>query len=166
LADSEKEFVPPQPIVDRILTAARRLSTGRASRALDRRMVGAGPRNRSRAQSGPTGALSSWQWSGSATRPFQRAFSQALLSLSDRERMVYRLHIVDGLTVKRIAKTYGVSRSTVSRWMASARSNVVAEVQRLLRDELRASAEDYKSLSRLLVSQLDLSVSRLLRKSL
>jgi len=96
--------------------------------------------------------------------PFQRAVSEALRALDDRQRMVYRLHIVDGLTLERIAKTYGVSPSTVSRWMASARESVVTEAQRLLRDELRASADDYESMSRLLVSQLDLSVSRLLRK--
>jgi RNA polymerase sigma-70 factor (ECF subfamily) len=96
---------------------------------------------------------------------FQRAVSQALQSLDDRERMVYRMHIVDGLSLERIAKSYGVSQSTVSRWMASARDGVVAEAQRLLRDELRASPEDYESMSRLLVSQLDLSVSRLFRKS-
>ena len=96
---------------------------------------------------------------------FQRAISQALLSLDDRERMVYRMHLIDGLTVERIAKTYGVSHSTVSRWMAGARAGIVAEAQRLLRDEIHASPADYESMSRLLVSQLDLSVSRLLRKS-
>ena len=88
-----------------------------------------------------------------------------MLALDDRERMVYRLHIIEGLTVERIAKTYGVSHSTISRWMASARASIVAEAQRLLRDEIRASEDDYESMSRLLVSQLDLSVSRLLRKS-
>ena len=82
----------------------------------------------------------------------------------DRERMVYRMHIIDGLTVERIAKTYGVSHSTVSRWMAAARAGIVAEAQRLLRDEMQASPGDYESMSRLLVSQLDLSVSRLLGK--
>jgi RNA polymerase sigma-70 factor (ECF subfamily) len=65
---------------------------------------------------------------------------------------------------QRIAKTYGVSHSTVSRWMAAARASIVAEAQRLLRDEMQASPDDYESMSRLLVSQLDLSVSRLLRK--
>ena len=98
--------------------------------------------------------------------PFQRAISEGLQALDDRERMVYRLHIVDGLSLERIGETYGVSQSTVSRWMASARAQIVEKAQRLLRDELHASAEEYESMSRLLVSQLDLSVSRLLRSSL
>jgi len=101
---------------------------------------------------------------GNLRGAFRRAISEALLALEDRERMVYRMHIVDGLTVERIAKTYGVSHSTVSRWMAAARAGIVAAAQRLLREELRASPADYESLSRLLASQLDLSVSRLLRK--
>jgi len=97
--------------------------------------------------------------------PFRRVISRALETLDDRERMVYRMHIIDGLSLERIGKTYGVSQSSVSRWMASARAGIVAEAQRLLHDELHASPEDYESLSRLLVSQLDLSVSRLLGKS-
>jgi RNA polymerase sigma-70 factor (ECF subfamily) len=97
--------------------------------------------------------------------PFRRVITRALDALDDRERMVYRMHIIDGLSMERIGKTYGVSQSTVSRWMASARDNIVAEAQRLLHDEMEASPEDYESLSRLLVSQLDLSVSRLLGKS-
>ena len=48
--------------------------------------------------------------------------------------------------------------------MAAARASIVAEAQRLLRDEMQASPDDCESMSRLLVSQLDLSVSRLLRK--
>jgi len=96
--------------------------------------------------------------------PFRRAIAQALESLDDRERMVYRMHIVDGLSLERIGKSYGVAQSTVSRWMATARDSIAAEAQRLLREELHASADDYESMSRLLVSQLDLSVSRLFRK--
>jgi RNA polymerase sigma-70 factor (ECF subfamily) len=96
--------------------------------------------------------------------PFRRAISQALQALDDRERMVYRMHVVDGLSLERIGKSYRVSQSTVSRWMASARDSIAAEAQRLLRDELQASADDYESMSRLMVSQLDLSVSRLFRK--
>jgi RNA polymerase sigma-70 factor (ECF subfamily) len=100
---------------------------------------------------------------GHLRAPFRRAIVQALESLDDRERMVYRMHIVDGVSLERIGKTYGVAQSTVSRWMAGARDTIAAEAQRILREELHASADDYESMSRLLVSQLDLSVSRLFR---
>jgi len=93
---------------------------------------------------------------------FQRALLDALLVLDDRQRMIYRLHIVDGLTVERIATMYGVVRSTVTRWLTSARETIIDEAKRLLRDEMRLPAEDFESLARLLASQLDLSVSQIL----
>jgi RNA polymerase sigma-70 factor (ECF subfamily) len=95
---------------------------------------------------------------------FRRAVSEALAALPDHERMIYRLHVVDGLTFERIGKMYGIAHSTVSRRMASARDQIIDEAKRLLRDEMGVAPAEYESLERLLVSQLDLSVSRLLRK--
>lgn len=95
---------------------------------------------------------------------FRRAISEALLALPDHERMIYRLHVVDGLTLERIGKMYGIAHSTVSRRMASARDQIIAEAKRLLRHEMNLAPADYESLERLLLSQLDLSISRLLRK--
>jgi len=93
---------------------------------------------------------------------FQGALQRALQILDDRQRMVYRLHLVDGLTVERIARTYGVVRSTVTRWLTEARVAIVREVKRQLRDEMRLPPEEFDSVARLLASQLDLSVSRIL----
>jgi RNA polymerase sigma-70 factor (ECF subfamily) len=93
---------------------------------------------------------------------FQRSVNAALLALDDRQRMVYSLHIVDGLTVERIGRSYGVRHTTVSRWMASARAAVIAEATRILRDEMQLAPEEFESLARLLASQLDLSVSSVL----
>jgi len=97
--------------------------------------------------------------------PFQRAIVEALKTLDDRQRMIYSLHVADGLTFERIAATYHVSHSTVSRWMAAAREAIVDEARRLLRDEMQLPAEEFDSLARLLASQLDLSVSAVLGKS-
>jgi RNA polymerase sigma-70 factor, ECF subfamily len=94
--------------------------------------------------------------------PFQRAITDALKALDDRQRMIYSLHVVDGLTLGRIAAMYGVSHSTVSRWMANARAAVIEEARRLLRDELQVAADEFESLAGLLASQLDLSVSLVL----
>jgi RNA polymerase sigma-70 factor (ECF subfamily) len=96
---------------------------------------------------------------------FEQAVRDALEQLEDRERMLLRLHVVDGLTFDRIAKVYGVTQPTVSRWMASAREHVLAETRRLLRTTLSLSEAEFESLSSLLVSQLDVSVSRILRRT-
>jgi RNA polymerase sigma-70 factor, ECF subfamily len=98
-------------------------------------------------------------------KPFQRAIVEALRSLDDRQRMIYTLHVIDGVTIERIGVMYGVNRSTVTRWMASARDAIIAAARRLLRDQMQLSAEEFESLARLLSSQLDLSVSGVLRRS-
>jgi RNA polymerase sigma-70 factor (ECF subfamily) len=94
---------------------------------------------------------------------FESALREALESLDDRERMILRMNVVDGLTFDRIAKVYRVSQPTVSRWVAKARERVLAEMRRLLRERMRLSEAEFESLAGLVVSQLDLTVSRLLR---
>lgn len=92
----------------------------------------------------------------------QAAIRDALALLSDRERMIYRLHVIDGLTLDRIAKVYGVSQPTVSRWIGKARETVVAETRRLLRKRLRLSDSTADLVIGLVISRLDVSVSQLL----
>jgi RNA polymerase sigma-70 factor (ECF subfamily) len=100
---------------------------------------------------------------GKLREKFGTALGTALTSLEDRERMIYKMHILDGLTVEAVAKVYGVSHSTVSRWLAKAREEVIRETKRLLRTDTQLSPAEFESLAGLVVSQLDLSVSRLLR---
>jgi len=91
---------------------------------------------------------------------FQRAMEEALQVLDDREREILRLHVADGLTVDRIAKRYDVSQSTVSRWLAGARRRVLDEGRRLLRQRMPVSESEFESLVALMVSQLEISLSR------
>jgi RNA polymerase sigma-70 factor (ECF subfamily) len=86
----------------------------------------------------------------------------ALAGLPDRERMVMRLHLVGGMSVEAIGKMYDVSQSTVSRWLAKARETIVKTAQALLHERLRVAPEEFQSLAALVVSQLDLSLSRVL----
>ncbi|HEX2657208.1 MAG TPA: sigma-70 family RNA polymerase sigma factor [Polyangia bacterium] len=95
---------------------------------------------------------------------FRDALSRALATLEDRERMIYRLHLVDGLTVETIGRMYSVSHSTVSRWLAKAREAVLAEAQRLLKEQEGLTPDEFASVAALMVSQLDLSVSRIFKK--
>jgi RNA polymerase sigma-70 factor (ECF subfamily) len=96
---------------------------------------------------------------------FERAVREAMERLEDRDRMLLRMHIVDGLTFDSIAKVYGVTQPTVSRWVARARELVITEMRRLLREQLRLPESEFDSLAGLVVSQLDVSVSRVLRRT-
>jgi RNA polymerase sigma-70 factor (ECF subfamily) len=93
---------------------------------------------------------------------FQQMLNLALQSLDDRARMVLRMYLIDRLSVERVAKVYGVSQSSVSRWLAKARDTVLTETRRLLSDKLRLSESEFQSLWNILNSELDLSMSRVL----
>ncbi len=106
----------------------------------------------------PEIALAKQQYRGE----FQRAFSDALEALDQRERLLMRLHLVTGMSVEAIGKMYNVSQSTASRWLATARETVSSEVQRLLRERLSLEPSEVESLAKIVASQLDLSMSRIL----
>jgi RNA polymerase sigma-70 factor, ECF subfamily len=95
----------------------------------------------------------------------QDAIREALGTLDDRERMIFRMHWVDSLSLHRIARVYGVTQSTVSRWIGKARESVLAETRRLLQERLLMSESEFNSIAGLLFSQLELSVSRILGRA-
>jgi len=90
------------------------------------------------------------------------AVEEALQRLPDRERLVLRLYLVSGMTLEAIGKTFGVTHSSVSRWLTGARETLLADVQRTLGERLKLAGGDLASIARLVMSQLDLSISRLL----
>jgi RNA polymerase sigma-70 factor, ECF subfamily len=91
---------------------------------------------------------------------FRDAFRAALEILSERERLILHLNIVNGVTLDRIAAMYSVNQSTVSRWAATARQAVRDEVHRQFAERLSVTCDEFASLIRLLQSDLDLSISR------
>jgi RNA polymerase sigma-70 factor, ECF subfamily len=100
---------------------------------------------------------------GKHQEDFQSAVRESLGVLDDRERMIYRMHVVDGLSVDRIAAVYRVSQSTISRWMAKARATVIGEARRLLRERVDLADSEFQLVIGLMISQLDVSVSQVLR---
>ena len=97
--------------------------------------------------------------------PFQAAFQTALSELEARDRTVLRMHLVDGLSIDRIGQIYDVHRATAARWLARARESLFQLTRAHLEDELGVSQDEFASLVRLVRSQLDLSVCRLLKES-
>ena len=91
------------------------------------------------------------------------ALAGALRALSDRARAVLRLRFVDGLELAQIGRLYGVHESTASRWIRQAIDDVSAGARRRLIEKLAVSPESLDSVARMVASNLDLSISRLLQ---
>ena len=94
---------------------------------------------------------------------FQRALEDALGMIPDRDRLLLRMHLANGMTTRSIVKVYNVDHSTAARWIIDARVQVASQVQRLLRERLNLSPADVQSIATLVTSQLDLSISLLLQ---
>ncbi len=94
--------------------------------------------------------------------PFVAALRAALARLPERERRVLHLHLAGGATFEKLAASFGVSTSTIGRWIASARERLASDTRSALRDELRITTSEYDGLAVLVRSDLDVSLSGLL----
>src|SRR5262245_31652328 len=92
----------------------------------------------------------------------KRAFEAAVAALDDRARLVLRQHLLDGLGIDQLASLHHVHRSTAARWIEAARATVVSQTQRELFRQLKISRSEVASLARLVASQLDMSLPRIL----
>jgi RNA polymerase sigma-70 factor (ECF subfamily) len=93
---------------------------------------------------------------------FDQAIVLALRRLSPRERLILRLHMVEQISMDRIAKMHNVSQPTISRWLQRARVEILRTVRDLVRTEVNLDDGEFDSLLRALRSQVDFSFSRLL----
>jgi RNA polymerase sigma-70 factor (ECF subfamily) len=95
---------------------------------------------------------------------FRAAFQRAVDALQPRERSLLRLYLVDGLSIGRIGELFGKSRATVGRMVVDCREKLLEETKAQLGVLTGASEDEVRSLIRLLQSQLDVSVQRLLQR--
>lgn len=93
---------------------------------------------------------------------FHAALREAMASLDDRERALLRLYYANGLSLDKIAAVYRVNPSTVSRWLSAARDRIVERMREHLRAKLQLSPTEFDSLARLVRSNLETSLFRLL----
>lgn len=93
---------------------------------------------------------------------FQAALAEALAALPSRERMLLRLHVVEGLSLERLGTMYRTHKSTVSRWLARAREEVLEGTRVRLAERLRLSPSELHSVLRDGAGQLDQSLAGLL----
>jgi len=94
--------------------------------------------------------------------PVSRAFATACSQIDREDRALLRLHYVEGVTTANLATMYGISRATLIRRLASARESLLGRVKSALKDSARIADRDFDSILRLVQSQIDLRLSRVL----
>jgi RNA polymerase sigma-70 factor, ECF subfamily len=87
----------------------------------------------------------------------------ALAQISPKERLLLRLAYLDEVPPENIAQSYRVHRTTVVRWLATIREQILKETRRRLGERLKIQASQLDSLIGAVHSQLEVSVARLLK---
>jgi len=94
---------------------------------------------------------------------FREAFEAAIAELPERSRALLRQSIVHKLTTRQIADLYSVHHATAARWVSSAREELVGGTHRALAARLAIDHQTLDDILALIRSQVDITVSRILR---
>src|SRR5262249_25445762 len=92
----------------------------------------------------------------------REVLEEAVSALPAPQKSALRMHFAEGLTGDEIGERLGISRATVVRWLATARSFLLRETRRLLSERLRLWAAEAASFTAPARSRRDLSLSVLL----
>ena len=93
---------------------------------------------------------------------FKAAFVAAIAELTPRARTLLRYHLIDRLSIDKIAAIYDVHRATAARQLAKAKETVIRATQRCLQQRLKLDSDELTSVLRLVEGNVDVSVGRLL----
>jgi RNA polymerase sigma-70 factor (ECF subfamily) len=92
----------------------------------------------------------------------KQALAAALAQLTAEDRILIRQYYRDGLTVDELAALYRIHRTTASRRVRKARDDLSESILADLARRLKIDEDDVRSVLRLVRSQLELSLDRLL----
>lgn len=95
----------------------------------------------------------------------REAFQRAVDQLTPKQRNVLHQYWVERLSSLEIADLFSVHRATAKRWIADARTALLKSTRQHLSLELRLSRQEFESIVRMVESQLELSVVRLLAEA-
>jgi RNA polymerase sigma-70 factor, ECF subfamily len=96
---------------------------------------------------------------------FQAALEECFVALTPRQKTLLRMHFVDAMNIDEMALVFRVHRATIARWLVSIRREVLAELCRKISSNLRTSSSEFRSLVRLVRSDVRLSLRRILGDS-
>lgn len=94
-----------------------------------------------------------------ANQAFEKGFTQ----LGIRQRNLLRQHYIHQLNIDQLGALYKVHRVTAFRWISKARTDVFNFARAYVSESLGAETQHADELLRLLQSQVDVSLDRLLR---
>jgi len=94
---------------------------------------------------------------------FRTAFAETAGQLTDRERTLLRYRFFDDLSIDEIGALYRVHRATVARWIAAIRETLFEGTRARLMNQLAVSDSEIDSVLHLIDSQLDISISVVMR---
>jgi RNA polymerase sigma-70 factor (ECF subfamily) len=94
---------------------------------------------------------------------YQAAFSAALAALEPGERLLLKLHYVDGLNIERIGALFQLHRSTVARRLHGQRRKLLELTRARLRERLSLSDSEFDSVLALVRSQMVVSLRTALK---
>lgn len=93
---------------------------------------------------------------------FRHALAEAVAGMSDRQRILLRQHVVEGVPSTQLASLYKVHRATVSRWIVVAQETLLDATRHRLVERLQITADELNSVLRLIQSQFETGLGDLL----
>jgi len=95
-------------------------------------------------------------------RELEAAIRELVPQLSARDRSVLRLHVVEGVSIEKIAASYGVHRVTVARWVWTAGEILLDGLRARFRTKFGIVPSEFDSMARMAKSQLSIDLAGLL----
>lgn len=96
---------------------------------------------------------------------YKQAFEEAVVALGRRERNLLRYRFLEGLSIDQIGAIYHLHRSTAARQLRQAEASLREGVRARLATRLRVDPSLLRSITRLIQSDLDVSLPRVLQRS-
>jgi RNA polymerase sigma-70 factor (ECF subfamily) len=95
-------------------------------------------------------------------RELELAIQELVARLSPRDRAILRLHVVEGVSIDKIAASYGVHRVTVARWVWTAGETLLDGLRGRFRAKFGIVPPEFDSIARMARSQLSIDLAGLL----
>ena len=94
---------------------------------------------------------------------FESAFERAIEELTPRDRTLLKLHVLEGSSIDDIGALYKVHRATAARWLEAIRDTLGERTRELLAADLALPPAELDSVVRAVQSQVDVTLTRILR---